>query len=298
MKKTVFVSVLLLSLALVSVLVLAPSVCAGSENLIVNGNFETGTLNGWNVLGTCSTSNTTVHSGSYSAYVSDVNSDSWISQELNLPADNDYHFEGWIYPLKVGNLGPVDYPVSWLYFWYYNISTMLPAFHVDYIWCWNDWVQNPLNENTSSCLGFLLSFNQSEWNLLSINLTENVRSYFAGIDLSQFILHNVTAQYHYSNASPGAFYIDDLSLSTIQETTSEESSIWAQWYLWTTIALGITTVVFAFTTLYYRRKTLTGKESKIVVGKTTPTEVRTCSNCGAKWPTDAKFCGKCGKSLE
>jgi len=187
-------------------------IARSAPSVLTNGDFETGTLNGWNVLGTCAISSTIVHSGSYSAYVSDVGYDNWVSQELNLPAGNDYHFEGWIYPLKVGNLGPVDYPASFLYFWYYNKSSMLPAFHVNYVWCWNDW-NSVGNGNYSSALEFLLPFNQLEWNLLSINLTEDVRSYFVGIDLSQFILHSVTAQYHYSNGSPGAFYVDDISLS-------------------------------------------------------------------------------------
>lgn len=72
----------------------------------------------------------------------------------------------------------------------------------------------------------------------------------------------------------------------------------AQWYLWTSIALGITTAVFAYTTFHYWKKTVTRKKSKSVVGKPLSRESKTCPNCGANLPADSKFCGKCGTSLE
>lgn len=293
MKKMVFARVLMLSLGLVFMLILVPSVRAVSENLLVNGDFETGTLSGWDVVGVCSISSTVVHSGSYSAYISDAPTDNWMGQEVNLPADDDYHLEGWIYPLRVGSLGPLLMPYSLVSLWYYDKASMMHAFHVNYIWSWNDAEEDP-TVNDSNRLTFLLSFNQSEWNLLSRNVTQEVRQYFTGINLSEYVLHNITAWYHYSNVNPGAFYLDDLRIST----PKGENPLWTQWYFWTNIALGTTTAVFAFTAFHYWKKALTTKESKSTVAKPLSRESKTCPNCGANLPADSKFCGKCGTSLE
>lgn len=188
------------------------------RNLLLNGDFETGTLTGWDVVGACSISNTIVHGGSYSAYISDNNPyENWIEQKLNLPANDNYYFEAWVYPLKVGSLGETQYPRSDIFFHYYNKSSMLPAFRVHYVWSWNDYIlSDSTHGNGSDTLVFTLGFNRSEWNLISRNLTEDIRSHFAGIDLSQFVLYDMYAQYHFSNASPGAFYVDDLKISRAQ----------------------------------------------------------------------------------
>jgi len=81
-------------------------------------------------------------------------------------------------------------------------------------------------------------------------------------------------------------------------TATGGTPLWAQWYLWTIIALVIATAVFAFTTYHYEGKASVRREGKSVVGKTPRMGVKTCPNCGAEFPLDSKFCGKCGASLE
>jgi hypothetical protein len=185
------------------------------QNLLLNGDFETGTFTGWDVVGDCSISRAIVHGGSYSAYISDNNPyENWIDQKLNLPANDNYYFEAWVYPLRVGSLGPAQYARSDIFLHYYNKTSMLPAFRVHYIWSWNDYVlTDDIHGNGSETVVFTLNLNQAQWNLISRNLTGDILSHFGGIDLSQFVLYDIYTQYHFSNASPGAFYVDDLKLS-------------------------------------------------------------------------------------
>lgn len=211
MKKTLTFA-MIVGLCFSTILMFLPSAHAVSENLLVNGDFETGTLNGWDVGGVCTISSSTVHNGNYSAYVSDTTIENTLTQNLIVSANNDYKLVGWVYPLKVGNLGPADYPVSWIVLSFYNASTMSPSFFVAYAWCWNNYDMTPGFDNTSRSLEFLLPFTASTWNLLSRNVTQDVLQYFTGIDLSKYVLYNIMAEYHFSNASPGAFYLDDLKV--------------------------------------------------------------------------------------
>lgn len=79
--------------------------------------------------------------------------------------------------------------------------------------------------------------------------------------------------------------------------TPISATLWTQWYFWTNIVLATTTGVFAFTTVYYRKKAFTPKETK-APSKPVSKEYIVCPNCGASLPADSKFCGKCGTSLE
>lgn len=187
-----------------------PSTTPNAANSLTNGNFETGTFYGWNVAGVCTISTSTVHSGMYSAYVSsgwaETNA---IAQNLTVSAGQSILFEGWIYPLKVGNLGDAYSASSAITLWFCNAATMLPAFVVEYIWCWNN---SHLSCNSSQGVHFLLPFTAGTWNVLSRNVTQDVLQYFTGINLSEYVLYSIKAQYHYSNGDPGAFYVDDLGL--------------------------------------------------------------------------------------
>jgi len=183
---------------------------ADTSNIITNGDFETGTFYGWNVSGVCTISNSTVHSGMYSAYVSSGYAETnAISQNLTVSAGQSILFEGWIYPLKVGNLGDAYSASSAITLWFCNAATMSPAFIVEYIWCWNN---AHLNSNSSQGIHFLLPLTAGTWNILSRNVTQDILQYFTGINLSEYMLYSIKAQYHYSNGDPGAFYVDDLGL--------------------------------------------------------------------------------------
>lgn len=85
----------------------------------------------------------------------------------------------------------------------------------------------------------------------------------------------------------------------IDSLDSLTAPFWKQWWFWTTIALGITTSVFAFTTTHYRKKWRTLKESKVTPAKpVSKKEYIVCPNCGAKLPMNSTFCGKCGTPLK
>jgi hypothetical protein len=203
----VFLAVLLVSTFSLVLVVNAQSV---GSNLLVNGDFERGSFDGWAANGTCSISNGTVHSGSYSAYLSDRSFDSILNQTLMLPATGVLYTEGWIYPTRVGSLGGAFCPSAQIDFHFRSKLPMKNDFKIGVVWCWND---AHLTCNSSSYLSLLLPFNASSWNHFSLNLTDTVHSYFEGVDFSNLVLSSVVAWYHYSNDNPGAFYVDDLSIS-------------------------------------------------------------------------------------
>lgn len=89
-------------------------------------------------------------------------------------------------------------------------------------------------------------------------------------------------------------YIDDITIRIAYETYEQ---IWLQWWFWAIIVLGIIASVLAFTTLRYRKKAVISKESKVTSTKPISQEYKVCPNCGANLPADSKFCGKCGTSL-
>lgn len=191
----------------VSVSLARTHVGAGEGKPLVNGSFETGALNGWDVGGVCSISTTTVHGGSYSAYISDQVFDSSIQQNLSLPGDTDYLLQAWVYPLRVGNLGFVYYPASYISLDFFDPSSNT-YLNVRYTWCWY-----AASINWTQGVAFMLDFHASQWNLLSRNVTQDAQSYFKNANFSNLILSNIQCVYHYSNTSPGAFYLDDLVLS-------------------------------------------------------------------------------------
>jgi parallel beta-helix repeat protein len=194
---------------------------ASESNVLVNGDFETGTFEGWNATGVCTISNTVVHGGLYSAYISDEVYDSFTTQELMLPANKSIRFEGWFYPFKVGSIGDAYAASSRICFIFYNVPTMRLAFIVTCCWCWNDY---SYSDNSSGGLEFLLPFNASAWNCLSLDLSHEIWSYYSNTDFSNIILYSVSIYYHYSNGSPGTFYVDDLKiLTSVHALVSGES---------------------------------------------------------------------------
>ena len=68
--------------------------------------------------------------------------------------------------------------------------------------------------NYSQFVAFLLDFHDSQWNLLSRDVTQDARSYFTSVNFSELILYDIFWEYHFSGANPGAFYLDDLALYT------------------------------------------------------------------------------------
>lgn len=107
--------------------------------------------------------------------------------------------------------------------------------------------------------------------------------------------------------SPDGKYIAFSSLKSgnadiwrAQITLPDQSptTLWMQWYFWTNILLALTTIGFAFTTIHYRAKTSTPKQTTTVQSKSISTETRVCPNCGTILPANSKFCGKCGASLD
>lgn len=172
---------------------------------MLNGDFETGTFDGWDITGWCAISNATVHNGSYSAYISDVTYDDLMVQviytRVHLSADSGAILEGWIYHSKVGLVGG-HYPYSGICLRFYNTSTMQRAFDLIYTWC-----MSQLNQNGLDLTWYLLlPMNVSEWNFLHRNITADIYSTLGNIDFSNIALRDVRIIYHYSDESPGAFY--------------------------------------------------------------------------------------------
>jgi DNA-binding transcriptional ArsR family regulator len=188
-----------------------------SKDLLVNGDFETGNLMGWETFGVCTAESQIVHSGSYAAYISDQEYDNFIVQNISLPVDTASSLEAWIYPLRVGPMGPLDEPYSAIHLVYCfknDRSIDRPAFEILYTWSYNTWSDHPNTLNSTGLLCFRLDFQSLQWNKLSRDVTSEVREYFTGYDLSNIALQYIICRYHYSNGSPGAFYVDDLKMAT------------------------------------------------------------------------------------
>jgi hypothetical protein len=214
-----FLSIIILQLIAILLLAFGPQLAGTgptSENFLANGDLETGTWAGWNVGGACYIDNSTVHSGQFSAYVSDIFYDNWISQyfypKISLKVDQGLIFNGWVYPLNVSSLGDVQYPFSVIRLFFVNATSGEPALMVSYDWCWNEY-----ENNITTPITFLLEFQANEWNLLSRNVTSDIYSFYGNMDYSDIVLSYVTCLYHYSDVSPGAFYVDDLKLSSSAE---------------------------------------------------------------------------------
>jgi hypothetical protein len=172
-------------------------------------------LNGWNIGGVCNIVTSPVHSDSYVAYISNHGFDNWIQQDLTLPGDQDYHLEAWVYPSIVGNLGEFLYPFSCVSLNFLDPSSKV-SLNVRYAWSWYE-----AGANVSQGVAFLLDFKASQWNLLSRDVSMDARSYFINVNFSKLTLHDIVWEYHYSEVDPGAFYLDDVSLTgpVAQQTT-------------------------------------------------------------------------------
>jgi len=174
-----------------------------ASNLLANGDFESGTLEGWSIVGTCSIESNIVHTGGYSAYVSDAQYNSWISQDFNYPVGLGLIFEGWVYPLKVGWLD-ATYPSSGFMLTFYNESNM-QTFLLEYTWC-----ANIASQNDHNVIFWPMSV--GAWNSFSRDVTADLLSAWGIVDFSHIFLYSAKAYYHYSDASPGPFYVDDLEM--------------------------------------------------------------------------------------
>jgi len=205
-----FVSILFLTLQIKST---SSSLTCSESDVLINGDFETGTFDGWIKEGVCQIDSTVVHNGTYSAYISDAVYDSSICQDIyprvRLPVDSELILEGWVYPTKVGNLGDVQYPHSAITLWFYNESSMKPEFVISYRWCTYQG-----GTNGSWWGGFLLySWHAFEWNFLSRNVTADFYSLFGEKSYPNIVLQQILIVYHFSGDSPGAFYADALIIS-------------------------------------------------------------------------------------
>jgi DNA-binding transcriptional ArsR family regulator len=194
---------------------------ASTGNLITNGDFETGDFNGWVVTGVCSISNTVVHGGTYSAYISDEIFDSYITQNFDpgkVLLTDGLTLDAWINPDNVGGFAGQNH-CSGIDFMFYNPKTASMLEPILYDWCWasdNPHINRTLAQDPE---GGRVLFTPSgwtigAWNELLRNVTADVYSFYNATDLTGVYLSSITIRYHYSNGSPGAFYVDDVKLTS------------------------------------------------------------------------------------
>ena len=196
---------LVLVVVLVTVLSLTPKILA--TNGLVNGDFETGTFYGWTVSGTCSISNSTVHGGLYSAYLSDQSYDSILTQVIygnqRLSVGDGIILNGWIFPTKTGYLGDSQYPCSIVQLNFYNESSQQQAFRLIY-----EWSATSLHVSYSWIK--FVNMEADAWNHMVLDVAKDVRSAFPNVnDYGNIVLYSIEIWYHYSQIDPGSFFADD-----------------------------------------------------------------------------------------
>lgn len=182
-----------------------------TSNALLNGDFETGTLTDWQTGGICSVSSLKAHIGTYSAYISDAVFDSWISQVVypreRLSVDAGVNLAAWVYPSKTGLMAG-SYPDCGIELTFYTESSMQLALYVTYSWSCSVHAYNGTN-----LFFYLPSWSTSQWNFLARDVAADMHTYYQNLNFSDIVLYSVTARYHYSDDSPGPFYVDDMEVS-------------------------------------------------------------------------------------
>jgi hypothetical protein len=199
---------ILLAVILCAVLPLAPRVVAA--NALVNGDFETGTFEGWTVISDCYIGSSIVHAGSYSACVSDQSWDSGITQVVygseRLTVGDGIVLDGWIYPTKTGYLGDYPYPYSLIFVRFYDESTQQQAFMIAY-----EWSATSLHKSYPWIK--FVNMEANTWNHMVLDVAADVRSTFQNVtDFGNISLYSIEILYHWSIVDPGSFFADDLQV--------------------------------------------------------------------------------------
>lgn len=199
----------LLAVLLLTVLSLTPKIVAATNGL-VNGDFETGTFDGWTVSGNCSINSNNVHGGSFSAYISDSSDNSSITQVIygnqRLSVGDGITMDGWIFPTKTGYLGASKYPCSLVALEFYDESNHQQAFWIVY-----EWSATSIHQSYSYIK--FVNMEANTWNHMVLDVAKDVRSTFQNVtNFGNIVLYCITIWYHWSEVDPGSFFADDFQV--------------------------------------------------------------------------------------